>query len=105
MKSMASSIQPNFAASSTRHCSRVTVRYHGTAAAAPVAAIDECIILLGTRPSRFALRRAGTYYNQFFENHQGDASMSVEVGAKAPDFTLPNQEREPVTLSEQLKSG
>ena len=31
--------------------------------------------------------------------------MSVEVGAKAPDFTLPNQDREPVTLSEQLKSG
>ena len=31
--------------------------------------------------------------------------MSVEVGAQAPDFTLPNQDREPVTLSEQLKSG
>ena len=31
--------------------------------------------------------------------------MSVEVGAKAPDFTLPNQDREQVTLSEQLKSG
>ena len=31
--------------------------------------------------------------------------MSVEVGAKAPDFTLPNQDREPVTLSDQLKSG
>ena len=31
--------------------------------------------------------------------------MSVEVGAKAPDFTLPNQDRENVTLSEQLKSG
>jgi len=31
--------------------------------------------------------------------------MSVDVGAKAPDFTLPNQDREPVTLSEQLKSG
>jgi peroxiredoxin len=31
--------------------------------------------------------------------------MSVEVGAKAPDFTLPNQDREPVTLSEQLKKG
>jgi len=31
--------------------------------------------------------------------------MSVEVGATAPDFTLPNQDREPVTLSEQLKSG
>jgi len=31
--------------------------------------------------------------------------MSVEVGAKAPDFTLPNQDRENVTLSEQLKNG
>jgi glutaredoxin-dependent peroxiredoxin len=31
--------------------------------------------------------------------------MSVDVGAKAPDFTLPNQDREDVTLSEKLKSG
>jgi glutaredoxin-dependent peroxiredoxin len=31
--------------------------------------------------------------------------VSVEVGAKAPDFTLPNQNRQPVTLSEQLKKG
>jgi glutaredoxin-dependent peroxiredoxin len=31
--------------------------------------------------------------------------MSVDVGAKAPDFTLPNQDRENVTLSETLKSG
>jgi peroxiredoxin len=31
--------------------------------------------------------------------------MSVDVGAKAPDFTLPNQDREPVTLSDQLKNG
>jgi glutaredoxin-dependent peroxiredoxin len=31
--------------------------------------------------------------------------MSVEVGAKAPEFTLPNQDREPVSLGEQLKSG
>jgi peroxiredoxin len=31
--------------------------------------------------------------------------MSIEVGAKAPDFTLPNQDREPVTLSAQLKEG
>src|SRR5262245_4903769 len=31
--------------------------------------------------------------------------MSVDVGAKAPDFTLPNQDREPVTLSSQLKNG
>ena len=27
--------------------------------------------------------------------------MPVEVGSKAPDFTLPNQDREPVTLSAQ----
>src|SRR4028118_304923 len=27
--------------------------------------------------------------------------MSVDVGSKAPDFTLMNQDREPVTLSEQ----
>jgi peroxiredoxin len=32
-------------------------------------------------------------------------SMSVDVGAKAPDFTLPNQDREPVTLSDQLRKG
>ena len=31
--------------------------------------------------------------------------MSVDVGSKAPDFTLPNQDRQPVTLSEQLKNG
>ena len=31
--------------------------------------------------------------------------MSVAVGAKAPDFTLPNQDREPVTLSDQLEKG
>jgi peroxiredoxin len=31
--------------------------------------------------------------------------MSVEVGAKAPDFTLPNKDREAVTLSDQLKKG
>ena len=31
--------------------------------------------------------------------------MSIEVGAKAPEFTLPNEDREPVSLSEQLKSG
>jgi peroxiredoxin len=31
--------------------------------------------------------------------------MSVDIGAKAPDFTLPNQDREPVTLSEELKKG
>jgi len=31
--------------------------------------------------------------------------MSVDVGAKAPDFTLPNQDRESVTLADQLKNG
>jgi hypothetical protein len=41
MKSMASSIQPNFAASSTRHCSRVTVRYHGSPEGNGVAAAEE----------------------------------------------------------------
>ena len=31
--------------------------------------------------------------------------MSVEVGARAPDFTLPSQDRSPVTLSDELKKG
>ena len=31
--------------------------------------------------------------------------MSVDVGAKAPDFTLTNQDRQPVTLSEQVAKG
>ena len=31
--------------------------------------------------------------------------MSVDVGSKAPDFTLPNQDREATTLSEQVKKG
>ena len=31
--------------------------------------------------------------------------MSIAVGAKAPDFELPNEDREPVKLSEQLKNG
>jgi peroxiredoxin len=31
--------------------------------------------------------------------------MPVDVGAKAPDFTLPNQDRQQVTLSEQLRNG
>ena len=31
--------------------------------------------------------------------------MAIDVGAKAPDFTLPNEDREPVSLSAQLKSG
>ena len=31
--------------------------------------------------------------------------MAADVGAKAPDFTLPNQDRAPITLSEELKKG
>ena len=31
--------------------------------------------------------------------------MAIEVGAQAPDFTLPNQDREPVSLSAELKKG
>lgn len=31
--------------------------------------------------------------------------MSIEVGAKAPDFTLMDQDRTPVTLSSLLQSG
>jgi peroxiredoxin len=34
-----------------------------------------------------------------------ETSMSVDVGAKAPDFTLHNQDRQDVTLSEELKKG
>lgn len=31
--------------------------------------------------------------------------MSIEVGSKAPDFTLMNQDRQPVTLSAVLQNG
>ena len=31
--------------------------------------------------------------------------MSVDVGATAPDFTLPDQDRTPVTLSNEIKNG
>jgi peroxiredoxin len=31
--------------------------------------------------------------------------MAAEVGAKAPDFTLPDQDRQPVRLSERLAQG
>ena len=31
--------------------------------------------------------------------------MAVDVGTKAPDFTLTNQDRQPVTLSEALAKG
>jgi peroxiredoxin len=31
--------------------------------------------------------------------------VAVGLGSKAPDFTLPSQDREPVTLSQQLAKG
>ena len=31
--------------------------------------------------------------------------MSIEIGATAPDFTLMNQDRQPVTLSAALQTG
>jgi len=31
--------------------------------------------------------------------------MSVDVGSKAPDFTLPNQDRQPVALRDELHKG
>ena len=31
--------------------------------------------------------------------------MAADLGAKAPDFTLPNEDRQPVTLSEQVTKG
>lgn len=31
--------------------------------------------------------------------------MAVDVGSKAPDFTLVNQDRQPVTLSRELEKG
>ena len=31
--------------------------------------------------------------------------MAVEVGKKAPDFTLLNQDREPVSLSQEIEKG
>ena len=31
--------------------------------------------------------------------------MSVDVGAKAPDFTLPNQDRDNVSLSDTVRKG
>lgn len=34
-----------------------------------------------------------------------DGGMPIESGSKAPDFTLMNQDREPVTLSAALKNG
>ncbi len=31
--------------------------------------------------------------------------VAADIGTKAPDFTLPNQDREPVTLSQHLAKG
>lgn len=31
--------------------------------------------------------------------------MAVDIGSRAPDFTLPNQDREPVTLSQEFAKG
>jgi len=31
--------------------------------------------------------------------------VSVDVGSKAPDFTLPNQDRAAITLSDELRKG
>ena len=31
--------------------------------------------------------------------------MPIEVGAKAPDFTLPNQDREPVDVERTVANG
>ena len=31
--------------------------------------------------------------------------MAADLGSTAPDFTLPNQDRQPVTLSDELKNG
>ena len=107
---MASSIQPNLAASRTRHCSRVMVRYHGNGRRqSPAAAIDECINPPKADPPLRAARVAGRRHilqsSRVRTTMRRRPSMSVDVGAKAPDFTLPNQDREPVTLSEQLKTG
>src|SRR5690554_3627860 len=107
MKSMASSIQPNLAAARTRHCSRVIVRYHGPAVAAGAVTEDggtDRVLrerrVAGTAPAAPRERVARDYTLP-----GGGDSMSVDVGAKAPDFTLPNQDRENVTLSEVLKKG
>src|SRR5688572_15603247 len=55
------------------------------------------LLLLEGKSGRIDAHRTGIVTRSEF--------MSVDVGAKAPDFTLPNQDRENVTLSEQLKNG
>ena len=62
MKSIASSIQPSFAAASTRHWSRVIVRYHGTAgdAAATVGKADAGWGIVARRLSQSRLQCGST---------------------------------------------
>jgi peroxiredoxin len=104
---MASSIQPNFAAIRTRHCSRVTVRYQGTAAAVATG------ISLGVNGVKRVTSPTTSHQTvnyqlarvRIYDSYTRRLRMSVDVGAKAPDFTLHNQNREDVTLSEELKKG
>src|SRR5262245_43126507 len=79
MKSMASSIQPHLAAMSALHCAGVNSRYH--MARETISAYPR-----DPRPAK-------------------ESGMSVDVGAKAPDFALVNQDRETVRLSDELKKG
>jgi glutaredoxin-dependent peroxiredoxin len=61
----------------------------------------------GTAPSRSGHRVSGEYtaWTRCRLIDTKETPMSVNVGAKAPDFTLPNQDRESVTLNEKLKTG
>jgi hypothetical protein len=59
MKSIASSIQPNFAAASTRHCSRETVRHHGSVEpAAAAASVDSRFMWPATLTPRTRLKQS-----------------------------------------------
>src|SRR5688572_28760449 len=42
---------------------------------------------------------------RIYDSYTRRLRMSVDVGAKAPDFTLHNQDRQDVTLSQELKKG
>ena len=52
--------------------------------------------------------RAAIQYMASLNEHPGtpgeERRMAADVGAKAPDFTLMNQDRQPVTLSEQVNT-
>jgi peroxiredoxin len=39
------------------------------------------------------------------QDRDGETLMAIEIGSKAPDFTLLNQDRQPVTLSDVLRKG